>query len=82
MKTIRFIDVINGIKAPFGILVLFLALEMNALAASAPTDGLVGYWTFDEGSGATVKDTSGNNQNGTIIKGGVWSSGAEATGST
>ena len=29
-------------------------------------DGVVGSWHFDEGSGTTVKDTSGNNHNGTI----------------
>jgi len=29
-------------------------------------DGLVAYWSFDEGSGSTVMDYSGNNYNGTL----------------
>ena len=33
---------------------------------SAPTSGLVGYWTFDEGSGSTAADSSGNGNNGTL----------------
>ncbi len=28
--------------------------------------GLVGYWKFDEGSGTTAKDSSGNNNDGTL----------------
>mgnify|MGYP001578078953 CR=1 FL=1 len=44
--------------------------------AAAPTAGLVGYWNFDEGSGAVANDlsrrslseggSSGNGNNGTI----------------
>lgn len=30
------------------------------------TDGLVGYWSLDEGSGVTAADTSGNGNNGTL----------------
>ncbi len=30
------------------------------------TKGLVGYWTFDEGSGTRANDSSGNGNNGTI----------------
>jgi prepilin-type N-terminal cleavage/methylation domain-containing protein len=31
--------------------------------------GLVGYWPFDEGSGTTAKDYSGNGNNGTLCNG-------------
>lgn len=31
--------------------------------------GLVGYWSFDEGSGTTAFDYSGNSNNGTLING-------------
>ncbi len=42
----------------------------------APLDtGLVGHWTFDEGSGATAYDRSGNGNNGTLINAPVWISG-------
>ncbi len=33
----------------------------------APIDGLLGYWRFNEGSGGTVADSSGNGNDGTII---------------
>ncbi len=32
-----------------------------------PTDGLVGWWKFDEGSGINVSDSSGNGNHGTAI---------------
>ncbi|MHC2186970.1 beta-xylosidase [Rathayibacter agropyri] len=33
-------------------------------------------YTFDGGSGSTVRDSSGNNQNGTLPSGGTWKDGA------
>jgi glycerophosphoryl diester phosphodiesterase len=36
--------------------------------------GLVAYWDFDEGSGATINDSSGNNNTGTM-SGGTWGTG-------
>jgi prepilin-type N-terminal cleavage/methylation domain-containing protein len=43
------------------------------LKISCPTcsQGLVGYWPFDEGSGTIAKDYSGNNNNGTLCNGGT-----------
>ena len=46
--------------------------------SSPPTgneNGLVGYWNFNEGSGSTVTDLSGNGNNGTI-NGATWSTDA------
>jgi hypothetical protein len=37
-------------------------------------DGLVGYWSFDEGSGTTAHDSSGNLNDGTIY-GATWTDG-------
>jgi hypothetical protein len=34
--------------------------------------GLMGYWKFDEGSGNTVADSSGNGNTGTLYNGPVW----------
>ncbi|MEW5805435.1 MAG: LamG-like jellyroll fold domain-containing protein [Patescibacteria group bacterium] len=34
--------------------------------------GLVGYWTFDEGTGTTAYDYSGNNNTGTLTNGPTW----------
>lgn len=40
------------------------------------SSGLVGSWSFDEGAGATVYDSSGNGNNGTLMNAPVWSAGA------
>jgi len=37
--------------------------------------GLVGYWKFDEGSGITAYDSSGNNNDGTLVNGPSWVNG-------
>src|SRR5262249_316266 len=37
--------------------------------------GLVGYWKFDEGSGTTTADASGNGNNGTLVNGPLWTAG-------
>jgi hypothetical protein len=36
--------------------------------------GLVGYWTFDEGSGTTAYDSSGRGNNGTLTNNPIWQS--------
>lgn len=41
-------------------------------AQSSLTDGLVGYWNFDEGSGIVASDASKNDNTGTLINGPVW----------
>lgn len=40
-----------------------------------PTDGLVGWWKFDENTGTNVYDSSGNGNNGTAIGGMTWTDG-------
>lgn len=42
-------------------------------------DGLVAYYDFDEGSGDTLNDLTGNGHNGTVI-GALWSSGYSLSG--
>jgi hypothetical protein len=37
--------------------------------------GLIAYWKFDEGSGTTTGDASGNGNSGTLVNGSVWSAG-------
>ena len=39
------------------------------------TDNLVGYWTFDEGSGTTAADSSGNGNTGTLYNSPTWVNG-------
>jgi len=54
-------------------MILFDDIRLFAKAGEllTPTDpganGLVGAWSFDEGSGAVVADSSGNGRNGTIV---------------
>ena len=50
----------------FAVLLGIFAFSINSAHAEAPTAGLVGYWNFDEGSGAVANDTSDNGNNGTI----------------
>lgn len=46
-----------------------------------PSDeNLVGYWPFDEGSGAVATDSSGNGNNGTISGSPSWVQGVSGTG--
>ncbi len=41
--------------------------------------GLVGYWKFNEGSGATTADSSGLGNNGTLENGAAWTSGVSGS---
>ncbi|MGC8776172.1 MAG: LamG domain-containing protein, partial [Minisyncoccia bacterium] len=45
------------------------------LSISPFVGGLVGYWSFDEGSGTTAYDMSGNGNNGTLVNGPTWTTG-------
>jgi chitodextrinase len=42
---------------------------------TAPIQGLVCYWTFDEGSGKTARDSSGSGNNGTLVNNPTWTAG-------
>jgi hypothetical protein len=48
--------------------------EASASFNVTPT-GLVAYWKFDEGSGTTVSDSSGNGNTGTLMNGPLWTAG-------
>jgi prepilin-type N-terminal cleavage/methylation domain-containing protein len=45
------------------------------VALVAQAEGLVGYWTFDEGAGTVAKDSSGNGNDGTWQAGSSYTSG-------
>ena len=53
------------------------AVLVLSIAGHSSAD-LAAYWTFDEGSGSNVFDTSGNNNNGTI-NGATWGVGKYGT---
>ena len=44
----------------------------SATTGAPITNGLVGRWNLDEGSGPTAADSSGNGNNGTLTNGPVW----------
>ena len=47
-------------------LVALFVLGLTASANGAPSD-LAAYWTFDEGGGPTVNDSSANNNDGSVV---------------
>ena len=55
------------------LLILFTFFFTNTALAADPS--LVGLWHFDEGSGTTVADSSGNNNTLTLVDGPVWTTG-------
>lgn len=54
---------------------LFSRLPPAHAQAADITTGLVAYWKFDEGSGTTAADSSGNNNTGTLTNGPTWTAG-------
>ena len=55
------------------------ASEIAALSGGAPAAGNVANYAFDEASGETLVDSSGNNRNGTVVVGGGGSATTTAT---
>ena len=53
-------------------LLSFMALLSAAAPAVDLAEGLVAEWTFEEGEGEVVRDTSDNNHNGTLHSGPQW----------
>jgi hypothetical protein len=53
-------------------------IEGNCASGQNPSP--VGQWNFEEGTGTTAKDTSGNNNNGTLTNGPTWAAGKMGTG--
>jgi hypothetical protein len=51
---------------------LFFLLTSVALSAE---EGLIGYWKFDEGTGDVASDSSGNKNDGKIVRGAEWVNG-------
>jgi chitodextrinase len=49
-------------------------VTVSNTTGSAPTNGLIGYWNFDEGTGSVAHDTSGSGYNG-VVSGATWTTG-------
>ncbi len=57
-----------------------LCMLLPRLASADITTGLVGRWALDESSGTTATDSSGFNNNGTLVNGPAWNSGGKLGG--
>ncbi len=55
-------------------------LGSNLTLSPFNDSGLVGYWKFDEGSGTTAGDSSGNGNTGTLTNGPTWTTGKVGSG--
>ena len=55
-------------------------LAQVASTLEGPGAGLVGWWKFDEGSGTTATDSSGNGNNGTLVNGAAWTTDSKVGG--
>jgi hypothetical protein len=49
-----------------------LIRSIKTLAAGNVTQGLIGWWKLDDGSGTVAKDSSQNPHDGTLVNGPVW----------
>ncbi|MGA8849172.1 MAG: LamG domain-containing protein [Dehalococcoidia bacterium] len=59
------------------------AAEIKALYSGQDVTGdLRGYWKLDEGSGNITADSSGNGNNGSLVKGPVWYTGGDIVDET
>ncbi|MGC9046550.1 MAG: LamG-like jellyroll fold domain-containing protein, partial [Minisyncoccia bacterium] len=67
----KIISIIAGLPSLIG------QISINSLGSVTTwlDKGLVGYWSFDEGTGTIAYDSSGNSNNGTLINGPTWTTG-------
>jgi len=54
-------------------------MRLGVTVTETSLNGLVGYWKFDEGSGAIAYDSSGNGNNGVLIGSPLWTAGKSGT---
>jgi Concanavalin A-like lectin/glucanases superfamily/Bacterial Ig domain len=60
--------------------VLFTHELTTGYVAAQLQNGLVGHWSFDDGSGTTASDSSGNGNTATLINGPSWSTAGQIAG--
>ena len=54
---------------------------LSTISVSAdPTDGLIGYWSFNEGTGTTAHDSSGCGNDGVLMSSATWTKGINGSG--
>ena len=62
------------------IYLISIALVLGSIPTSAVKADLIGWWRFEEGSGDTVNDSSGNNHHGSLLGTPEWGGGPEGSG--
>jgi hypothetical protein len=77
MKTLRK-QKIAAVVFFLGLIAATAILSFPAINAQTSTPGLISYWKFDEGSGTTASDSSGNS-NTASISGSTWVAGKSGT---
>lgn len=65
----------NALQLPIRISLILLSYGPIKPAYADITTGLVGWWKFDEGTGATTIDSSGSGNTGTLTNSPTWTSG-------
>ena len=67
---------LRKVKLFLGVCIFLLAGGLTTAYVDAQLqNGLVGYWSFDEGSGTIASDSSGNDNTATLVNGPIWTSG-------
>jgi hypothetical protein len=59
---------------------LVTSSEISTMYTSAISQGPIAKWSFEEGSGTTAADSSGNGRTATLVSGPTWTTGRVGTG--
>jgi hypothetical protein len=68
------------VKLFLGVCIFLLANGLTAYVDAQLQNGLVSYWSFDDGSGAEAVDSSGNGNTATLVNGASWSTAGQIAG--
>ena len=72
---------LRNVRFFFGVGIFLLAHGLTTgYVAAQLQNGLVGYWSFDDGTGTIASDSSGNGNNGTLVNGPSWITSGEIAG--
>jgi hypothetical protein len=72
---------LRNVRFFFGVGIFLLAHGLTTgYVAAQLQNGLVGYWSFDDGTGTIASDSSGNGNNGTLVNGPTWIASGEIAG--
>ena len=72
---------LRNVRFFFGVGIFLLAHGLTTgYVAAQLQNGLVGYWSFDDGTGTIASDSSGNGNIGTLVNGPSWITSGEIAG--